>query len=110
MKTIEFAVLNSEIRKYAESMFLTVDDKADIVEILAASDEKFFKLLGDDPFPIDIFNNLMHLLYNPETEEFYSDVGTEARDANGNWLPIARDPSMNVPDKSFIYLTPDAGC
>ena len=110
MKTIELAILNSEIRKYIETMFLTVDDDADVVDILAAGDEKFFGILGNDPFPIDIFNNLMHLLYNPETEEFYSDVGTEARDANGKFLKIANDPSIKVPDKSFIYLTPDAGC
>ena len=110
MKTIEFAVLNSEIRKYTESMFLEVDDDADVVDILAKADNKLFQILGNDPFPIDIFNNLMHLLYNPETEEFYTDVGTEARDANGKFLKIAQDPSMKVPNKSFIYLTPDAGC
>ncbi|NHI93938.1 MAG: hypothetical protein EAX96_15725 [Candidatus Lokiarchaeota archaeon] len=110
MKTIEFSVLNSEIRNIIETMFLQLDDEADIIDIIAAGDRKFSEILGNKPFPIDIFQNLMHLLFNPETEEFYEDIGVEARDSKGKWLSIRRNPSINVPDKSFIYLTPDAGC
>ena len=54
--------------------------------------------------------SLISLLYNPETDEFYGDIGIEARDQDKKWLPIIKDLSLNIPDKSFIYLTPDAGC
>ncbi len=110
MKTIEFSVLNSKILKYMDSMFLTVDDNANVIDIIATADQELTKILGNRPFPIDIFKNLLQLLYNPETDEFYGDVGVEARDQEKKWLPIVKDLSINIPDKSFIYLTPDAGC
>ena len=110
MKTVELAILNSEILKYIDSMFLSVEDNADVIDILAAGDREFFKMLGDKPFPIDVFKNLLQLIYNPETDEFYSDIGVEARDKDKNWIPIVKDLSANIPDNSFIYLTPDAGC
>ncbi|MHA1893194.1 MAG: hypothetical protein ACTSX4_01710 [Candidatus Helarchaeota archaeon] len=110
MKKIELAILNSEIRAISENFSLVIDDDADVVDIIAAADKKLFEILGNRPFPIDIFNNLLHLLYNPKTGKFYTDVGVEARDKDGKWLPIAEDTSIQVPDQSYIYLTPDAGC
>ena len=110
MKTIELAILNSEILKFVDSMFLSVEENADVIDIIAAGDRELTKLLGDKPFPIDIFKNLLHLLYNPESDEFYGDIGVEARDPDKNWIPIVNDLSIKVPEKSFIYLTPDAGC
>jgi len=111
MKTVELAILNTEIMSIKkDSMFLSVENDASVIDILAAGDNELKKLLGDKPFPIDIFKNLLHLLYNPESNEFYEDIGVEARDQDKNWLPIVKDLSINIPDKSFIYLTPDAGC
>ena len=110
MKTVEVSVLNSIILKHADKIEVTVEDNADVIDVLAAVDRRFSEIIGNKEFPIKIYNNLLHLLFNPETEEFYVDVAVEARDKESKWLAIINDMSMIIPDQSYIYLIPDAGC
>jgi hypothetical protein len=55
---------------------------------------------------------LMQLLWNPNDQRFYDDVGVEARTAppESNSFPIETDWRTNIPDGAWIVLTPDAGC
>lgn len=110
MKTITLVVLHDKILKITNKFTVEIPDNGNVIDAIAAADIKLKETLGNKPFPIKILNNLLQLLWNPKSGEFYVDLGVDARDANNEWLPIADDPFYILPNDSRIFLTPDAGC
>jgi hypothetical protein len=95
-----------------------VHDRSNIIELIALLDQDFQNV----SIPTEITKNpiflykevtfLLQLLWNPELERFYNDVGVEARTSfpESKAIPIDTNWRMNIPDGSWIILTPDATC
>ena len=96
--------------KIKDEFNVQIPDDGSTVDAIAAADRELFEILKDKPFPIQVLNNMLQLLWNPKTGEFYIDLGIDARDENKSWLPVANDPLYNLPNNSSVFLTPDAGC
>ena len=110
MKSITLSILHDKILRITKKFTVEIADKGNIIDAIAAADRELKETLNDKPFPIKILNNLLQLLWNPQSGEFYIDLGIDARDANNEWLPIADDPFYILPNGSRVFLTPDAGC
>ena len=110
MKSIVLSVLHSKILKIKDKFKVEISDDGNAIDAIAAADRQLKEILKGKPFPIKILNNLLQLLWNPKSGEFYVDLGIDARDSNKEWLPLADNPFFTLPDGSSIFLTPDAGC
>lgn len=110
MKTVFLSILHNKILKIKENFQIELPDNGNVIDAIAAADRQFKEILKERPFPIEILHNLLQLLWNPKSGDFYVDLGIDARDADNKWLPIADEPFFNLPHNSRIFLTPDAGC
>jgi len=81
-----------------------IPDKGTIIDGLAAVDQKLKSLMKEEP-P----EKLLQLIWNPETGDFYVDVGIEARDINSEWIPLMSDPLRSLPAESTVLINPKAG-
>jgi len=110
LKSVSLTVLHDKILKIKGEFKVQIPDNGNVIDAIAAADKQLEEALNGKPFPIKVLNNMLQLLWNPKTGEFYVDLGIDARDSENNWLPVANDPMFNLPDNSSVFLTPDAGC
>jgi len=110
LKSIKLCVLHHKILRVKDEFHVQIPDDGSVIDAIAAADRQLRDILKGKPFPIEILNNLLQLLWNPKSGQFYIDLGIDARDSENNWLPITDNPFYNIPDNSSIFLTPDAGC
>lgn len=99
---------------------MEVADNATFLDLVAALDGEYQSaILGDNnPHTLDFMDkkilSLLQILWNPTTQQFYSDVGIEARTAPPESASIPIElPSgwqLSLPDNAWVMLTPDAGC
>ena len=97
---------------------LKFPDGTNVIDIIGYLDEKYQKLIANDtkPHAMDFMEkkvrSILQLLWNPETEQFYEDVGLEARlpSQTGDTVPIEKNWRVEIPDQTWLVLTPDAGC
>jgi hypothetical protein len=95
------------------------DPPQSVLDLIAECDleySKFMKKHGKSVPPNAFLDSkirtALQLLWNPDKEVFYEDVGIEARrnNAESELIPIDTNPYMMLPDDCWIVLTPDAGC
>ncbi len=103
-------VLHDKILKITNKFIVEIPDDGNVIDAIAAADLKLKEILGNKPFPIKILDNLLQLLWNPQSGDFYIDLGIDARTEDKEFLPLADDPFLNLPPSSSVFLTPDAGC
>ena len=97
---------------------LTFPDGTNVIDIIAYLDDLYQNLIKDDtkPHAMDFLEkkvrSILQLLWNPETEQFYEDVGLEARlpSQTAEPIPIEKNWRVEIPDQAWVVLTPDAGC
>ena len=97
---------------------LTFPDGTNVIDIIAYLDDLYQNLIKDDvkPHAMDFLEkkvrSILQLLWNPETEQFYEDVGLEARlsSQTADTVPIEKNWRVEIPDQAWVVLTPDAGC
>ena len=97
---------------------LQFPDGTNVIDIIGYLDDKYQKLIENDnkshamDFLEKKVRSILHLLWNPKTEQFYEDVGLEARlpSQNGETVPIEKNWRVEIPDQTWLVLTPDAGC
>lgn len=110
MKQITLSILHPDIfRVTTDAITVTVDDNADVVQVIAAADKIFLKL-SKGLFPVENLTNFLQFVWDVKAWNFFVDVGIEARDPNKEWIPLRDDPNLNLPSGSDIKLNPDAGC
>lgn len=120
MKTIRFTI--GQLRHFRKIVQtpreMTVPDSATVLDIIALLDQEYAQKIQNDgndhklDFMDERMQTLLQLLWNPIEQRFYDDVGVEARTAPpaSDSLPIESEWNLNIPDGSWIVLTPDAGC
>jgi len=100
-----------------KSFTIDLDDEANFVQALAKVDKYVSEHPKKSIFPI--FNNYIHnylqLVWNPETNEIYEDIGLYAYgpDEQGNlrkFMPLREDIEFNLYPNSVIDIQPDSGC
>ncbi len=98
---------------------MTSDPPRSILDLIAECDLEYRDLMqrNGKKIPPNAFmdskiQTALQLLWNPDQEVFYDDVGVEARqnNAESTSIPIDTDPYMFLPDDCWVVLTPDAGC
>ncbi len=95
---------------------MEISDTGDLIEAIAAFDRKFFqsskdnttgrKKLLDEREAI----SLLHMIWNPQQNTLYPNIGLEARGPQMKWLPLKDNPEQVLPPDSSITITIDAGC
>ncbi|MBD3186552.1 hypothetical protein GF325_06980 [Candidatus Bathyarchaeota archaeon] len=89
---------------------ISIPDSGDVLDAIAALDEKYFKKTVKAKRGNTIIQSIMHLAWNAACNAFHDDLGVQARSNNGTWLPIRENPFMEIPTGSRVTLIPDAGC
>jgi hypothetical protein len=120
MKTIRFTIGQlSHFRPIVKTpREIPISDSTNVLDIIAMLDQEFqHKTSGDGIDHSEVFldgkiKTLMQLLWNPNDQRFYDDVGVEARTAPPESNSIRIDTNWKTPisDGAWIVLTPDAGC
>ena len=94
-----------------------VKDNATFVEALAMVDKYIFDNPKESIFPIfeGYIHNYLQLLWDPEENKIYDDVGLMpyGPDDEGNlrkFMPLRDDINFNLYPDSVIDLQPDSGC
>ena len=89
-----------------------VKDDATIIEALAMVDKYITDHPEESIFPIfeGYIQNYLQLLYDPENNSIYDDVGMMPYGPNRKFMPIREDINFNLYPNSIIYLEPDSGC
>ena len=81
-----------------------IPETGTIIDGLAGVDHQLKSLMKGEP-P----ERFLQLIWNPETGDFYVDVGIEARDINSEWIPLMSDPLRLLPEGSTVLINPKAG-
>lgn len=97
---------------------IEIPDNATILDVICIIDRAYYKnrTSPHSEHETDFLNknmlSLMQLIWNPEKQAFYDDVGVEARTAapESARIPIVEDWKIIIPDGAWILLAPDAGC
>lgn len=97
---------------------IEIPDNGTILDVICLVDQVYYKNRKgpDSDHEIDFLNknmlSLMQLIWNPEKQAFYDDVGVEARTKapESSRILIVEDWKINIPDGAWILLAPDAGC
>ena len=120
MKNIEFSICNlTEVSKYINlSRSLTINDEDTIVDIISIFDEEYRKNIASDgidhskDFRFDGVYSILQMLWTPKERRFYSDVSVEARTPapEAKLLPLKEEYNIDIPNNSWVVITPDAGC
>jgi hypothetical protein len=112
----------SNFTKYAHTpRNIDTPNTHNIIDLISMLDEEYFENISKENNPLkdhsmDLLDpklkSLLHLLWNPITQEFYEDVSVEARTAppESNNIPIEQNPFLKLPADSWYVLVPDAGC
>jgi len=101
---VKISILDETILKIMDLFQVDIPDMGTIIDGLAAVDKQLKSLVKGDP-P----ERLLQLIWNPQTGEFYVDVGIEARDINSEWIPLMSDPLRLLPEGSTVLINPKAG-
>ena len=101
---MKISILDETILKIRDTFQVDIPDEGTIIDGLAATDQQFKSLMKGEP-P----ERLLQLIWNPQTGEFYADVGIEARDINSEWILLMSDPLRPLPAGSTILINPKAG-
>jgi len=101
---VKISILDETILKIRDIFQVDIPDTGTIIDGLAAVDQQLKSLMKGEP-P----EKLLQLIWNPETGDFYVDVGIEARDINSEWIPLMSEPLRLLHEGSTVLINPKAG-
>ena len=93
-----------------------ISDTGDLIEAIAGFDRRFFQSSTENPagrkklLEEREVQSLLHLVWNPQQNAIYPNIGLEARGPQMRWLPLKEDLEQVLPPDSSITITIDAGC
>jgi hypothetical protein len=121
MKSVRIAIMNLHyFREVVKTpRFCELPDDATIIDLLIGLDREYWEKMRGIPTSVrklhfydERIQFLLQLLWDPETQRFYDDVGidtwTDPPDDRG--IPIESNWQVVLPPNSRIVLTPNAGC
>ena len=96
---------------------IKLNDDANVIQGLAMIDKYLLEYPDESIFPIfkNYIHNYLQLVWNPETNKIYEDIGLSAYgpDEYGNlrkFMPLREDIEFNLYPNSVIDIQPDSGC
>ncbi len=105
---IMFFVRDSVIAKIlGAGVEMVMDDDATVLDVIAKADEMMKKKGG---FPLKEYKSLLHMVYNPEADRFYSQVGVHAYVKPGEFYNIKDNVRQELLNGMIITIIPSAGC
>jgi hypothetical protein len=118
MGSCTFSISMPQIRKILRfPRIISFSRPITVIDLIAEMDHEYFELCKkndslDTTFMDSKIRTFLQLLWNPNTGEFYDDIGIEGRieGVQGESFPIEKQWDFVIPDNSRIILIPDAGC
>ncbi len=108
MKRVVVFVNESTInRLLGGGLPLSVPDDANVVHVIERVDEVIRSKGG---FPLPEYGSLLHMLYSPVEDRFYTQVGIHAYTEPGKTVDVRNDIKTIVQDGMQIIISPQAGC
>ncbi|MHA1715794.1 MAG: hypothetical protein ACTSXP_09120 [Promethearchaeota archaeon] len=89
---------------------MEIDDDGDFLDAIAELDKIYWKKPFRAKRGKTIITSILQFIWDAKKNCIYDDVGIEARDEGNRWLPVKNDPFTELPTRSVILITPDAGC
>jgi hypothetical protein len=84
-----------------------LQDEADVIDVITKADA----LIGrGENFPVEGYESLLHMVYNPIENRFYKQVAITAYTKNGRMLNIRENLESRLPEDAIIILIPTEGC
>ena len=100
-----------------KDFIVNVEDDATFIQALAMVDKYVFDHPEESIFPIfeGYIHNYLQLIWNPEENVIYEDIGLSpyGPDKNGimrRFMPLRDNIEFNLYPDSVIDIQPDAGC
>ena len=108
MKKVKLVIRQYSINKIAGSSFeLLLHEKANAIDVINEVD----KMIGDKGrFPIEEYQSLLHMVYNPVKNGFYKQTAITAYTGPRKFLNVKENPEKVLPDETVIILIPEGGC
>ncbi|HME51697.1 MAG TPA: hypothetical protein VKM55_05730 [Candidatus Lokiarchaeia archaeon] len=117
IKQIYVAIGDPSIAKVLSSpVMVEIGDDGDFVEAIACFDIRYFQQLRTKGLRNQYLakdrgaQTILHLIWNPQEDSLYPNMGLEARGPNGEWLPLKANLYVPLPQDASIRVTVDAGC
>lgn len=119
MVQVSFTVSVSKIRGiYPMPRKWEITEDQTIVDLIHKADQEYREALSPERkkkpeyFLNQDCHSLLQLLWNPDTEKFYEDVGIEARNEEVSefTFPVEKDWKTPINKNAWIVIMPDAGC
>ena len=108
MKRIIFFVRDSLIANLlGAGVEMVLEDDATVLDVIVKADEMIRK---KGAFPIKEYKSLLHMVYNPETDKFYKQVGIHAHTKPGEFHNIKDNVRQELLNGMTITILPSAGC
>ena len=108
MKRIKLLIVEPSVnRVIGRELNLLLDGKANLLDAINEVD-KMIRSKGS--FPIQTYQSLLHMIYNPVKNKFYKQVAITTYDESGQMLNIREDPKQELPAEITITLIPAGGC
>lgn len=108
MKRVMVFVNETAINRFlGGGLPLSVPDDANVVHVIERVDEVIGSKGG---FPLPEYGGLLHMVYNPVEDRFYTQVGIHAYTEPGKTVDVRNDIKVSLQDGMQIIISPQAGC
>jgi len=108
MKRIVLHVVESSInRLIGGEAILCLSDQGTVLEAITEVDKRINAKGG---FPLKEYGSLLHMVYNPTEDRFYTQIGVHAHRDSSERFDVKNTPHLVLPDGATVVLLPRAAC
>lgn len=107
MKSVKLVIQETLVNKVIGSeLNLLLTDKASVIDAINELDKM---ISSRGRFPVQGYQSLLHMIYNPIKNRFYKQVAISAYNKS-EMLNLRDDPKKELPEGTTITLIPTGGC
>ena len=117
LKQIYVSIGDPTIAKViASPVLVEIRNDGDFVEAIAGFDILYFQQLRAKGLRNKYLvkdrgaRTILHMIWNPQDDSLYPNIGLEARGPDGEWIPLKANLYVPLPQGASIRVTVDAGC
>lgn len=108
MKRIKLIIHEPSVNRIVGSeLRLELSDEANLVTAINEVDRLIDQRGG---FPLSEYGSLLHMIYNPVGNRFYSQVAITAYLEGGEAINLRMNPRQSLPADVTVVLIPSGGC
>ena len=108
MKRIRLVIHEPSVNKIVGSeLDLELSDEANAITVINEVD-RLIHQKGD--FPLSDYKSLLHMIYDPVGNRFYSQVAVAAYLEGGDMIDLRADPRQKLSAGVTVVLIPSGGC